>query len=61
MITDVLALRLMDNAAGATTHEEFFARTGEVVTLAEDLSTVVVHLVAALLKESGVRVTVETV
>jgi len=60
-ITDVLALRLMDDAAGATTHEEFSDRTGEVVTLAEDLSTVVVHMVAALLKENGVQATVETV
>ncbi len=51
----------MDDAAGAATHEEFSARTGEVVTLAKDLSTVVVHLVAALLTENCVQATVETV
>jgi hypothetical protein len=54
-------LELMDDAVGATSHEEFSARTGEVVMLTEDLSIVVVHLVAALLKENGVHATVETV
>ena len=56
-ITDVLALPLMDEAAGAdlaTGGEEFATRGGEVVALAEDLSTFVGHLVDALLKQRGV-------
>jgi hypothetical protein len=60
-ITDVLALRLMDDAAGATTHEEFSSRLGQVTQLADELSTAVGHLVAALVEESRVVVTIETV
>lgn len=60
-MTDVLALRLMDDAAGAATQEEFSARSGEVGDLADELSTIVGHLVDALLKERGVQATVETV
>jgi len=60
-MVDVLALRLMDDAAGASTHEEFSARSGEVGDLADELSTVVDHLVAALVRERGVHATIETV
>lgn len=61
-ITDVLALRMMDDAFGAATREEFSARVGEVVALSERLSTAVVHLLAALLTERGVvQAPVETV
>ena len=60
-MTDVLALRLMDDAAGASTREEFSARSGEVTDLAHDLSTFVGYLAAALLNERGVQATVETV
>jgi hypothetical protein len=63
-ITDVLALRLMDEAAGAdlaSGGEEFAKRGGEVVEFAEDLSTFVGHVVDALLKQHRVQVTHETV
>jgi hypothetical protein len=60
-MTDVLALRLMDDAAGVATREEFSNRSGEVTDLAGDLSTFVGYLVAALLNERGVEATVETV
>ena len=60
-ITDVLALRLLDDAAEATTQEQFSARSGEVTQLALDLVPAVDHLVAGLLKERGVQATVETV
>lgn len=63
-MTDVLALRLLDEAAGAdlaTGGEEFARRGGEVVALAEDLTTFVGHLVDALLKEHRVEVTNDTV
>ncbi len=63
-ITDVLALHLMDEAAGAdlaSGGEEFAARGGEVVSLAEDLTMLVGHLVDALLAQHGVAVTRETV
>jgi hypothetical protein len=63
-ITDVLALRLMDEAAGgdlARSGEEFAARGGEVVALADDLSTFVGHLVDALLSQEGATVTNDAV
>src|SRR5207244_3597993 len=63
-ITDVLALHLMDEAAGAdlaTGAEEFAKRGGEVVALAEDLTTFVGHLVDALLEQHGVEVTHDTI
>lgn len=55
-ITDVLALRLLDEAAGAdlaTGGEEFAKRGGEVVALADDLTTFVGHLVDSLLEQHG--------
>ena len=55
-MTDVLALRLMDEAAGAdlaSGGEEFAKRGGEVVAVATDLTTFVGHLVDALLEERG--------
>jgi len=55
-LTDILALRLLDEAAGAdlgSGGEEFAKRGGEVVALAEDLCTFVGHLVDAVLKERG--------
>lgn len=60
-ITDVLALSLMDDAAGAATREEFSERSGEAVMLVQDFSDFVGHVVAALLQERGVQTTVETV
>ena len=63
-ITDVLALRLMDEAAGAnlaTGGEEFAERGGEVTAVTEDLATFVGHVVDALLKEHGVQVTRDTI
>ncbi len=63
-ITDVLALRLLDEAAGAdlaTGGEEFAKRGGDVVALADDLSTFVGHLVDALLEQRGVETTRETI
>jgi hypothetical protein len=68
-ITDVLALRLMDEAAGtdlagmdlAADRQAFADRAGEVIALAEDLGTFVDHLVDALLKHYGVSVTVDSV
>lgn len=59
-ITDVLALRLLDDAAQATTHEVFAERSGGATQVAHDLVTAVDHLVAGLLKER-VQATVETV
>jgi hypothetical protein len=57
-ITDVLALHLLDEAAGADLALEKFAKRGkEVVALADDLSTFVGHIVDALLQEHGVEVT----
>ncbi len=63
-ITDLLALHLLDEAAGADRaggDEEFNRRGEEVVALTEDLSTFVGHLVDALLKQHGVAVTTDTV
>src|SRR5437773_504757 len=63
-ITDVLALHLMDEAAGAdlaSGGEEFAKRGGEVVALADDLGTFVGHLVDALLEQHGVEVTHDTI
>ena len=63
-ITDVLALRLMDEAAGedlATGGEEFAKRGEGVVALAADLSTFVGHLVDALLNQQGFQVTHDTI
>jgi len=63
-MTDVLALRLLDEAADvdlARGGHEFATRGGEVVALAEDLVTFVGHLVDALLEQHGVRMTNETV
>jgi len=63
-MTDVLALRLLDEAADvdlARGGDEFATRGGEVVALAEDLATFVGHLVDALLEQHGVRMTNETV
>jgi hypothetical protein len=53
-MTDVLAVRLMDEAAGAATHEEFSQRCGEVVGLAEDLAKFVGYLAASVTRESGI-------
>ncbi len=61
IVTGVLALHLMDAAAGATNDEEFSERCGEVVDLAQDLSTFVGHLIDALLKERGVQTTLDTI
>jgi hypothetical protein len=63
-VTDVLALRLLDEAAGADLAAggaEFAERGQEVTTLADDLSTFVAHLVDALLKEHGVDVTEDAI
>jgi hypothetical protein len=63
-MTDVLALRLMDEAAGtdlAGNGQAFADRGDEVIALAEDLGTFVGHLVDALLKQHGVSVTMDTV
>ena len=63
-MTDVLALRLMDEAAGtdfAAGGQAFADRGSEVITLAEDLGTFVGHLVDALLEQHGVSVTRDTV
>jgi hypothetical protein len=63
-MTDVLALRLMDEAARedlGSGGEEFAKRAGEVVALADDLTSFVGHLVDALLKQHGVEVTHATV
>jgi hypothetical protein len=55
--------QILGNWADAATGEEFSARRGEVGDLADELSTVVEHLVAALLHEHGALTTtgVETV
>jgi len=63
-ITDVLAVHLVDDAAGAdptSGDEEFLKHAGEVTALAEDLSTFVGHLVDALLKQHGVSVTLDQI
>jgi hypothetical protein len=60
-MTDVLAVRLMDEAAGAATHEEFSDHSREVMDLAQDLATFVGYLAAALAAESGIEATAETV
>ena len=63
-ITDVLALRLMDEAAGAdlaTGGEEFAERGGEVTAITEDLTTFVGHVVDALLEQHGVQATKDTI
>jgi hypothetical protein len=60
-ITDVLALRLLDEAAGAASHDQFSARSGEVTQLALELVPAVNHLVAGLLKERGFQATPDTV
>jgi hypothetical protein len=63
-ITDVLALRLMDEAAGAdlaSGGEEFAKRGGEVVALADDLTTFVGHVVDALLEQHGTTATKDTI
>lgn len=63
-MTDVLALHLLDEAAGAelaSGGEEFASRGGEVVALADDLSTFVGHLVDALLKQHGASVRRDTI
>jgi hypothetical protein len=63
-MTDVLALRLMDEAAGtdlAAGGQAFADRGSEVIALAEDLGSFVGHLVDALLKQHGVRLTRDTV
>jgi hypothetical protein len=63
-MTDLLALRLMDEAAGADLPaggQAFADRGGEVVALAEDLRTFVGHLVDGLLTQYGVTATKDTV
>ena len=64
-ITDVLALRLLDEAAGSDLasgdEEEFSRRGGEVVALADDFSTFVSYLVDALFEQHGVDTTTDTV
>jgi len=63
-ITDTLALHLLDEAALGDSgggDAEFSKRCGAVTDLVEDLSTIVGHLVAALLKEHGVEATTETI
>lgn len=60
-MTDVLALHLMDEAAGSATLEEFSERSGQVTDLAQDLATFVGYLAAALAAESGIETTVETI
>ncbi len=62
--TDILALRLLDEAAGedlASGGAKFVQRGGEVVALAEALTRFVGHLVDALLEEHGVHVERDTV
>jgi hypothetical protein len=63
-ITDVLALHMLDEAAGSDLsggEPEFVRRAGEVVALVGDLSTFVGHLVDVLLERHGVEVTHETI
>ena len=63
-ITDVLALRLLDEAAGADLAAggaEFAKRGEEVTMLSDDLSTLVGHLVGALLEQHGADVTKDTI
>ena len=63
-ITDVLTLRLMDDAAGAdlaTGGEVFAARGGEVTAIADDLAMFVGYVVDSLLDQHGVQATKETI
>ena len=60
-MTDVLAVRMMDEAAGAATHEQFSDRGREVMDLAQDLATFVGYLASALAAGSGIEATAETV
>jgi hypothetical protein len=64
IITDVIALHMLDDAAGASLtggDEEFLRRANEVTALAADLFTFVDNLVAALLKQHGSSATTKTI